>query len=807
MYFAKNNNKIAKANLSLLGSALCASILLSMNIGTQQVKADTIVLDNTSSTYSQPVSTKDDVNSNVSQSNINNDKDNVNTNSSVQSADSHAVHAKKPTDNNTTNTIKSSISKADPKKITKSNNANNKQNKSWDNVDANYDSTTHTLTINGGNLTNPNAIYKQYSNVAQSLQKIKITKELTLTGDISELFSNLTNLTDIDGSNLINTDKVTNMSSLFKDDIALTKLDLSTWNTAQTSNMSRMFQNNKSLSKIRIQGVPELDDGIIQLSTLSTDNLKDISYMFDGCDSIVTFSGFPLGFVKYATHFMSNCANLQKANFGSGFHCTSSNITDYSYMFADNPKLMEFDGIGINAFPSDSVGYAQSSTMNHMFANDINLKHASWSVVSNVTDVSYLFAGCKSLITSDFSFISNPSISKITNFAHMLDGCSSVSILNLGMFATNDKSNPDKTDMFHGMTNVQKLILSPTVNLTGTGFNAPFDYTAVGTGTVDEPKGKKYSAKKLAQYWNNQKLGEIFVASPAKKYNITINYIDLLSHKIIKSDVQVGNANEPIAYKQILANAIADLDKLGYVYDANTNQLPLNSNGDIQLPDDIDTDMTYTIGFKPKKNTDSPGSDDVIVTNVIAHYQDTSGKQLLPDKFITGKVGSSWLAEPELIAGYHLSRVIGMATGTISNVRQEVTFVYIKDQVVAPDKPAIPDKPIVPNKPQPHIPNRPNNSHKSDQGNVAKHHKQNNTSNKINNHIILSNDINSRRLVDNNMMAGANYQKQTFKNKENTIPQTGVSVTRKGNFWLGLGALIIGLGGLIIGLLKKRHAS
>lgn len=800
MYFAKNN-KITKTNLSLLGSALCASILLSMNIGTQQVKADTIVSGNTLSTYSQPVSTKGDVDSNVNQGNINNDKDNVNTNSSVQSSDSHAAHATQPTSNHTTNMIKSATSKATPKNITKSNNINSKQDKSWDNVDANYDSANHILTINGGSLTDPNAIYKQYADAAQSLQKIKITKELTLAGNIGEFFSNLPNLTDIEGSDLIKVDKVTNMSSLFKNDISLTKLDLSTWNTTQTNNMGRMFQNNKLLSKIRIPGGPDLDDGMIQLSSLSTENLKDISYMFDGCDSIITFGGFPLGSVEQATHFMSNCANLQAINFGSGLHCTTSNITDYSYMFADNPKLTKFDGVGMSALPSDPVGYAQSSTMNHMFANDVSLKYASWGVVSNVTDVSYLFAGCKSLIVDDLSFISNPSISKITNFAHMLDGCSSMTVLDLGMFTTNDKSNPDKTDMFHGMTNVQKMILSPTINLAGTGFNAPFDYTAIGTGTIDKPKGKKYSASKLVQFWNNQKSGETFIASPAKKYQITINYIDLVSHKIIKSDVQMGNANEPILYKQILANAIADLDKLGYVYDANTNQLPLNNNGDIQLPDDIDTDMTYTIGFKPKKNTDSPGSDDVIVTNVIAHYQDTSGKQLLPDKFITGKVGSSWLAEPELIAGYHLSRVIGMATGTISNVRQEVTFVYIKDQVVAPDKPIVPDKP------QPHIPNKPNNSHKSDQGNTARHHKQNNTSNKINNHIILSNDINSRQLVDNNTMANTNYQKQTFKNKENTIPQTGVSVTRKGNFWLGLGALIIGLGGLIIGLLKKRHAS
>ena len=74
------------------------------------------------------------------------------------------------------------------------------------------------------------------------------------------------------------------------------------------------------------------------------------------------------------------------------------------------------------------------------------------------------------------------------------------------------------------------------------------------------------------------------------------------------------------------------------------------------------------------------------------HYQDEFGNKLQTDKTITGKLGGSWNAVPAEIKGYHLADTKGMATGTISDVRQEVTFVYAKDQVAKPNKPAKPSR-------------------------------------------------------------------------------------------------------------------
>ncbi|MBO0446104.1 MucBP domain-containing protein [Enterococcus ureilyticus] len=67
---------------------------------------------------------------------------------------------------------------------------------------------------------------------------------------------------------------------------------------------------------------------------------------------------------------------------------------------------------------------------------------------------------------------------------------------------------------------------------------------------------------------------------------------------------------------------------------------------------------------------------------VMVHYQDSDGNELLPDKPMNGLVGQSFEVLAPAIPDYELVETIGNTTGSYTNLKQEVTFIYKK--VTAP---------------------------------------------------------------------------------------------------------------------------
>ena len=61
---------------------------------------------------------------------------------------------------------------------------------------------------------------------------------------------------------------------------------------------------------------------------------------------------------------------------------------------------------------------------------------------------------------------------------------------------------------------------------------------------------------------------------------------------------------------------------------------------------------------------------------VTVHYLDETGKKLVEDKILNGKIGDSYSSEPQDIAGYVLKTTPANAKGTYTDKVQEVTYVY-----------------------------------------------------------------------------------------------------------------------------------
>ena len=866
---AINKNKSIKLKLSVAGAALCASFLLTTNSNQAVVKADTITgkqvqVNSNNASFEQ---NKQDTQENATkhpdipvQVVGNEDASETSQVNQAEQAESSASTSKQTNVPVNPATQVPTVSTPTKDKVSKTNTSLqgktiSTSDNSWDTVQTDYDDVNHALTIKGGTLTNPNPIYKQFADKANDLQTIKITDKVSLSGSAKGLFSNLTNLKTIEGLENVDVTNVTDMSYLFNGNTNLTRLDLSYWAPKNTTDMNHMFSNCTNLERVYIKDNKNDSTGnvfdvsnvtnmsamfqgdksliyfgdhassnsveatendikngmyVANLVYLTTDKVTDMSYMFQGCSSLIKIDfGVNTNSLKTFSHFAADCDHLMVFTEESVDDCTTSNVADWSYMFANDPELNEVQA----TFAVDEDKYIDS-TATHMFYNDSKLGEVLFSGYGYLTDTSYMFVGCSAKEPIDIgSFTSAAAGSdrsehyrKLTNMAHMYENCSGMSTINLSDFVINDKV--DSTDMLKGTNNLHELMLSKNVNLEHTGFHAPFDYVGF-TSNDAASRGKKFSSTQLRKFWNNQTSDGYFEGTPVPYYNVTVNFIDTKNSKVLKTFTAQGNQEDPLEFKNDFDNAIKELTQDGnYTYDAKNNKVPLDKNGDIQLPASVKSDVAYTVGLTPKAapvvptptptpHVDTPTT--TIITNVVVHYQDEFGNKLQADTTITGKLGGSWNAVPAEIKGYHLVDTKGMATGTISDVRQEVTFVYAKDQ---PAKPAVPNKPTnKPAKPQhkpakpskkPSKSNKPNKQPKPaviDHGTV---------------YLPSTNKIasgNSKMSISRPTIVKATYADSTAKslskdNANGNLPQTGTNVQDSSS------TLIAGLTALLISVLS-----
>ncbi len=95
----------------------------------------------------------------------------------------------------------------------------------------------------------------------------------TLTENSDRLFEDLLNLDRIDGLELLDTSKVTNMSTMFKGTRSLRFLNLSGWNTEKVETMSQMFAGAETLADLDISG-------------WDTSGVTDMNEIFEGCTAL-----------------------------------------------------------------------------------------------------------------------------------------------------------------------------------------------------------------------------------------------------------------------------------------------------------------------------------------------------------------------------------------------------------------------------------------------------------------------------------------------------------------------------------------
>ena len=167
-------------------------------------------------------------------------------------------------------------------------------------------------------------------------------------------FLSYSNLTTIEHLGDLNTSKVTDMSQMFRDCKALTKLNLSTFQTQNVTDMNRMFNNCNALADLDV-------------SEFNTRNVTDMGNMFSDCYSLkeLDVSGWDTKNVRYMGFMFFSCESL-----------TSLDLSNFDVHKVEGMMDMFYD--------------CQSLTT--IFCDD------DWSTLPLKNKGENMFAGCSNLV-------------------------------------------------------------------------------------------------------------------------------------------------------------------------------------------------------------------------------------------------------------------------------------------------------------------------------------------------------------------------------------------------------------------------
>ncbi len=315
-----------------------------------------------------------------------------------------------------------------------------------------------------------------YYDPNQKIAYIQGDGGIALNPNSSYLFSGFSNLTAIEGLELLDTSHVTNMSSMFSNS-QIENLDLNSWDTSNVTNMSFMFKSSQ---------IETLD-----LNSWDTSNVTNMNSMFDTCQvGTLNISDWDTSNVIYISAMFKNIQveTLDLNNWDishvlsmdtmfSYSQITNLNISDWDtshvtsmYGMFSNSQIQNLD---ISNWDTGSV-----TDMAHMFLSSqiTNLDLSKWDT-SHVTAMYEMFLS-SALETLD---LSNWDTSKVQRANNMFSGCSKLVHLKL-----NKLDISSMNDISYGFRSCGQL--TTTINIYGFSSNVNYRDMFAHTATAEGAK-------------------------------------------------------------------------------------------------------------------------------------------------------------------------------------------------------------------------------------------------------------------------------------------------------------------------------
>ena len=256
---------------------------------------------------------------------------------------------------------------------------------------ATYESSTQTLTFKeyaGETLPSNSAWVEDKQTVATINKKLGKGTIVHIVFDKSfstytpttlyGFFKDLTKLETITGLEYLNTEKVTDMRSMFSNCSSLTSLDVTHFNTANVTNMGYMFYSCSSLTSLDV-------------THFNTAKVTDMSRMFYNCSSLTSLdvTYFNTEEVRNMSNMFDSCSSLTSLDVT---HFNTANVTDMHYMFSNCVALTS---LYLTNFNTEKVTY-----MYGMFSSCSSLTTiyaSSKFVTTQVSNSSGMFYNCEKL--------------------------------------------------------------------------------------------------------------------------------------------------------------------------------------------------------------------------------------------------------------------------------------------------------------------------------------------------------------------------------------------------------------------------
>ena len=227
---------------------------------------------------------------------------------------------------------------------------------------AEFNNATGTLTFSRG-LSKPAGAYDlnvgnntpEWSTQKEDINKVVFDASFANARPTScyKWFDMCTSLTEIEGIENLNTEKVTNMGSMFSGCYVLNLLDVSNFNTQNVEDMSEMFVSCMKLKSLNV-------------SNFDTQKVKNMSSMFYNCNSLTSLdvSNFNTQNVEKMSYMFSCCEGLNSLDLSK---FDTQNVKDMSGMFWNSSALTTI-------YASDKFVTTKVSSGADMFKGCTNLK-------------------------------------------------------------------------------------------------------------------------------------------------------------------------------------------------------------------------------------------------------------------------------------------------------------------------------------------------------------------------------------------------------------------------------------------------
>ena len=256
-------------------------------------------------------------------------------------------------------------------------------------------------------------------------------------------------LTTINGLEILDTSRATNMYKMFNFCSSLTTLDVSKFDTSKVTDMRNMFSSSRSLTTLDV-------------SKFNTSNVTNMTGMFGECSKLIELdiSNFDLSNLSNMTNMFISNSNLITVKLPQD--TTAHKLTTMMGAFMDCTKLTEVDMSGIKI--SEAL-----TNMRNIFTNCHSITEIKFSTefnTSGVTDMGSLFYGCRKLTSLDLSMFDTR---KVINFTYksttepyelrgMFKNCSKLETIYVSdKFTVEQATDPElgSTDMFLNCTSLK----------------------------------------------------------------------------------------------------------------------------------------------------------------------------------------------------------------------------------------------------------------------------------------------------------------------------------------------------------------